>query len=317
MKVPPHATAHIYDSSGPSQTQHYLVRDGRILHILVPKWPIFDQNKSETEIENERAEYSIDLIETLINSIDFGGSSTAFLNTMVGLHALWRRKLDLNFKVLGHLIRDNEVVGIVMEPNGGRYVESYDRALVYKTFQELQRNKLVFVWENFDWCNLKTADGKVRFHTRNLQSIKDISRECDPERLARSREKHWSILESMLQSLGRPLLLDIQFSTDYHSNIIWSKHRRAITRKKRLPLSSKCDEDKDIERGEDDDVPFVSVGAVTLSRTSRRRQERQYEPYWPSNTLYTSAWSDVSDATSTTETGLSTSPGVFAHFTVV
>ncbi|KAK0189488.1 hypothetical protein F5146DRAFT_1051233 [Armillaria mellea] len=419
MKVPPHATAHIYDSSGPSQTQHYLVRDGRILHILVPKWPIFDQNKSETEIENERAKYSIDLIETLINTIDFTQTSKAFLvrrrngdvlvpkslrpttfrvtcptwerlidereieitdwvnvpnrkgrwnnmdveiwygyddcylrfvqNTMVGLRALWKRNLDLHFKVLGHLIRDNDVVGIVMEPNGGRYIETYDRALIYNTFQELQRNKLVFVWENFDWCNLKIADGKVRFHTRNLQSIKDISRECDPERLARSREKHWSILESMLQSLdtvtryfgsnqsefselntqrtarllayipfpGRPLLLDIQFSTDYHSNIIWSRHRRAITRKKRLSLSSKCDEDKDIERGEDDDVPLLSVGAVTFSRTSRRRQERQYEPYWPSNTLYTSAWSGVSDAPSTTETGMSTSSGIFTHLTTL
>ncbi|KAK0440146.1 hypothetical protein EV421DRAFT_2037015 [Armillaria borealis] len=61
---------------------------------------------------------------------------------MVGLHALWQRKLDLHYKLLGHLIRDNEVVGIVMEPNGGRYVESYDRALAYNAFQELQENNL-------------------------------------------------------------------------------------------------------------------------------------------------------------------------------
>lgn len=49
---------------------------------------------------------------------------------MVALHALWQRNLDLHFKVLGHLIRDNDVIGIVMEPNGGRCIEMYDRALV-------------------------------------------------------------------------------------------------------------------------------------------------------------------------------------------
>ncbi len=63
------------------------------------------------------------------------------------------------------------------------------------------------------------------------------------------------------------------------------------------------------------DVPRVSIGAVTLSRTSRRRQGHQYEPYWLPNTLHSSAWSDVSDATSTTEADLSTSSAVFAHFT--
>ncbi|KAK0476211.1 hypothetical protein IW261DRAFT_1488967 [Armillaria novae-zelandiae] len=270
-------------------------------------------------------------------------------NTMVGLRALWQRNLDLNFKVLGHLIRDNDVVGIVMEPNGGRYIECCDRALAYNTFQELQKNNLVFTWPDFSISNLKIADGKVRFHTRSVQSIEDISHEHDPERLAAVRQDHWDFLESMLWKLDemtrycgsnpveamnlhnqrvarllvhipfpeRPLLLDVQFSTDYHSSVIWSRHRRAITRKTRLPLLSKCNEDRDIERGRDDDAPHVPTGAVTLSRTSRRRQEHQYEPYWLPNTLRSSGRSDVSDATSATETESSTSksPPLFAHIT--
>ncbi|KAK0440162.1 hypothetical protein EV421DRAFT_812527 [Armillaria borealis] len=417
MKVPPHATAHIFDTSGPSETEHILVRDGHVLHVLVPKWLVCDQKKSKNEVEDDRVNFVIELIETLINTIDFTQTLTAFLvrrrngntlvpkplrstpfrvtcptwerlidereiettdwlyalnrrgrwnnmdvelwfgyddrylrfvqNTMVALRALWQRNLDLHFKVLGHLIRDNEVIGIIMEPNGGRCVEVYDRALAYNTFQELQKNNLIFDWPQASISNLKIADGKVRFETRLLQSVKDVSRERDPERLARARQTHWDSLESMLRSLDemsryygsnpaesmdihdrrtarllayipfpeRPLLLDIQFSTDYRSSIIWSRHRRAITRKTRLPLLSKCDEYRDIERGRDEDVPHVSVGAVTLSRTSRRRQERQYEPYWLPNTLHSSTWSDTSDATSTTETDLSTYSPVFAHFT--
>ncbi|KAK0237158.1 hypothetical protein EDD85DRAFT_937444 [Armillaria nabsnona] len=418
MKVPPHATAHIFVSSGANETEHILVRDGHVLHVLVPKWIVFDQSKSENEVEDDRVNYVIELIETLINTIDFTQTLTAFLvrrrngdtlvskplrsttfrvtcptwerlideseiettdwiydlnrkgrwnnrdvelwfgyedrylrfvqNTMVALHALWQRNLDLHFKVLGHLIRDNDVIGIVMEPNGGRCVEMYDRALAYNTFQELQKNNLVFDWSQASISNLRIADGKVRFETRILQSVKDVSHERDPERLAYARQTHWDALESMLRSLDemsrycggsnpaesmemhdrrtarllayipfpeRPLLLDIQFSTDYRSSVIWSRHRRAITKKTRLPLLSKCDEYRDIERGRDDDVPRVSIGAVTLSRTSRRRQGHQYEPYWLPNTLHSSAWSDVSDATSTTEEDLSTSSDVFAHFT--
>ncbi|KAK0494211.1 hypothetical protein EDD18DRAFT_1175983 [Armillaria luteobubalina] len=417
MKVPPLATAHLFVSAWPNEYEHTLVRDGHILQVFAPKWLTFDQSKSENEVEDDKVNNIIELIETLINTIDFTQTSTAFLvrrkngdtlvpkplrpttfrvtcptwerlidereieitdwvealnrkgrwknmdveiwygyddcrlrfvhNTMVGLYALWQRNLDLNFKVLGHLIRDNDVVGIVMEPNGGRYIECYDRALAYNTFQELQKNNLVFDYPEFSVSNLKIAEGKVRFHTRVLQSVKDISRERDPQRLADDRQIHWDALESMLRKLDemsrycgsnpseslrlhdrrtarllayipfpeRPLLLDIQFNTDYHSSVTWSRHRRAVTRKTRLPLLSKCDEDRDIERGRDDDGPRVSIGAVTLSRTSRRKQEHQYEPYRLPNTPHSSARSDVSDTTLTTETDLSTSFPIFAHVT--
>ncbi|KAK0493681.1 hypothetical protein EDD18DRAFT_1177976 [Armillaria luteobubalina] len=364
MKVPPLAMAHLIVSAWPNEYEHTLVRDGHVL-----------QRKSENEVEDDKVNNIIELIETLINTIDFTQTSTAFLvrrkngdtlvpkplrpttlrvtcptwerlidereteitdwvealnrkgrwknmdveiwygyddchlrfvhNTMVGLYALWQRNLDLNSKVLGHLMRDNDVVGIVMKPNGGRYIECYDRAFAYDTFQELQKNNLVFDCPEFSVSNLKIAEGKVRFHTRVLQSVKDISCERDPQRLADDRQIHWDALESMLRKLDemsrycgsnpaeslrlhdrrtarllayipfpeRLLLLDIQFNIDYHSSFTWSRHRRAITRKMPLPLLSKCDEDRDIERGRDDDGPRVSIGAVTFSHTSRHRQE--------------------------------------------
>ncbi|KAK0237364.1 hypothetical protein EDD85DRAFT_1008525 [Armillaria nabsnona] len=79
MKVPPHATAHIFVSSGANETEHILVRDGHVLHILVPKWIVFDRSKSENEVEDNRVNYVIEPIETLINTIDFSQTLTAFL----------------------------------------------------------------------------------------------------------------------------------------------------------------------------------------------------------------------------------------------
>ncbi len=151
-----------------------------------------------------------------------------------------------------------------------------------------------------------------------LQSLDEMSRYCggsNPAEYMEIHDRRTARLLAYIPFPERPLLLDIQFSTDYRSSVIWSRHRRAITKKTRLPLLSKCDEHRDIERGRDEDVPRVSIGAVTLSCTSRRRQGHQYEPYWLPNTLHSSGWSDVSDATSTTEADLSTSSAVFAHFT--
>ncbi|KAK0216244.1 hypothetical protein IW262DRAFT_1464773 [Armillaria fumosa] len=422
MKVPPHTTAHLIVGAWPSEYEHTLVRDGHILNVLVPKGLAFGQNNLEIEVEDDRVNYFIELIETLIDSIDFAGSSTAFLvrrknglclvakkghpttfrvtcptwerlidereieitdwvealnrkgrwnnmdveiwygyddchlrfvqNTMVGLHTLWQRNVDLNFKVLGHLIRDNEVVGIVMETNSGRYVENYDRALAYDAFQELQENQLLFDWPQFSISNLKIADGKVRFHTRVLQSIKDVSHEHDPERLADAQKTHWDALESMLRKLDemsrycgsnpaesihlhdrrtarllvyipfpeRSLHLDICLDTDYLSSIIWSRHRPASTRKTRLSILSKCDKPQETGCGRDEGVSYPSVKAVSLSRISRHRQGHKYEPYWLPNLPHSSAWSDASKGTSesTPEGNLATTgSSILAHSTAI
>ncbi|KAK0237344.1 hypothetical protein EDD85DRAFT_1008515 [Armillaria nabsnona] len=66
-------------SSGANETEHILVRDGHVLHILVPKWTVFDRSKSENEVEDNRVNYVIELIETLINTIDFSQTLRAFL----------------------------------------------------------------------------------------------------------------------------------------------------------------------------------------------------------------------------------------------
>ncbi|KAG7443288.1 uncharacterized protein BT62DRAFT_922067 [Guyanagaster necrorhizus] len=412
MRVPPHATAHLLLLGGLGNTEHTLVRDGHVLHVYAPNGPGVEQDRSTIEILT----YVIGLLETLLHTIDFTQTATAFLvrrkdghilipkklrpktfkityptwerlidereieitdwisaenrkgrwnnmdieiwygyedryltfvqRAMISLDALRRRNLDLHFKVLGHLICDNEVVGIVMEVNGGRYVELCDRALAYNAFQELQKHNLLLYFPEFSIANLKVADGKIRFPTRNLQNLKDVSRERDPVRLALARQSHWDALDSVMrtfdkavcfrglnphgkkeidqQNLGarllayipfpeRPLLLDIHFSTDYNSNIIWNRHRRANTRKTRFPTLSKCDEHWDTEHGRDEGVSSVSVSAVALSRTSRRRQERQYEPYHRLNIPYSPVWSDVGDSA-----GTEASEGdLHAHFTTL
>ncbi|KAK0457133.1 uncharacterized protein EV420DRAFT_1691455 [Desarmillaria tabescens] len=321
MKVPPHATAHIW--SVDIDSEHVLVRDGHVLRVFTPKWRLIEQNnKSEHELE---VDHFVSLIETLISTIDFEQSSTAFLpikllirpgsalsmsaklklpsgydmnrrgrwnntdveiwygwedrylrfvqRTMVSLDALRQRNLDLHFKVLGHLVRDDKVVGIVMEPNGGRYVKFSDRALAYNAFQELQKHNLLLDCPQFSFFNMKIADGKVRFESRTLQILRDVSYERDLERLAWVRKNHWDSLDPMmdiLESLARarnknpqtianavrervdcrllayipfperPLLLAI--SSNHYFDIIRNQHHRANTQKMRLPLLSKCGE---------------------------------------------------------------------------
>ncbi|KAK0443420.1 uncharacterized protein EV420DRAFT_1723970 [Desarmillaria tabescens] len=121
--------------------------------------------------------------------------------TIVSLDALRQRNLDLHFKVLGHLVRDDEVVGIVMEPKGGRYVEFRDRALAYNIFQELQKDNLLIGFPQFSFSNMKISDGKVHFETRTLQLLRDLSYEHDPERLAHTRKNHWDSLDPMMDIL--------------------------------------------------------------------------------------------------------------------
>ncbi|KAK0237174.1 hypothetical protein EDD85DRAFT_600574 [Armillaria nabsnona] len=258
MKVPPHATAHVFATSGPSETEHTtLVRDGHVLHVLVPKSLVFDQNKSENEVEADRVNYVIELIETLINTIDFTQTLTAFFvrrrngDTLVpsrhgpqpsellarsGSASSMSGKLKLLTGYMSSIEKGDGItwtsdIGpffaatfaeeiwfgydhyseICAENHDGppRFVAAqphvgiYDRALVYDMFQELQKNNIFFTWTQFSGSNLKIADGKVRFKTRSLQSVKDVSRERDPERLARARQKHWNVLESMLRSLDK------------------------------------------------------------------------------------------------------------------
>ncbi|KAK0445686.1 uncharacterized protein EV420DRAFT_1717448 [Desarmillaria tabescens] len=121
--------------------------------------------------------------------------------TMVSLDALRQRNLDLHFKVLGHMVHDDEVVGIVMEPKGGRYVEFRDRVLAYNAFQELQKDNLLIGFPQFSFSNMKISDGKEHFETRTLQLLRDLSYERDPERSAHTRKNHWDSLDSMMDIL--------------------------------------------------------------------------------------------------------------------
>ncbi|KAK0200781.1 hypothetical protein DFS33DRAFT_1354798 [Desarmillaria ectypa] len=405
MDVPPHAIAQISSvmTSMPEHIQLTLVRDGHVLYITIPPVPQSNGNPARDKLAKWK-NHHLDLIETLLHTIDFMQTSAAFLVsprngsshlvpkprshldftvtyptwgrlidereinitgwwdaehrkgrwndldvevfvgfdefslrsiqiTMASLDVLRQRNLDLHFEVLGHLIRDDKVVGIVMEPNDGRFVERHDRALVYNAFQELQKHNILVNFAQFSFSNVKIVNRKVRMDTSTLQSLKDASCELDPEQIALARQNHWAALNSMMTFFDiyihpaivnpapaliaahvndgrllayipfpeRPLLLDIRYKAHYRSNLIWNRHRKAVAQRSSLPLPPGCRDDDDAEYAEMEDTPFVSIREVTLSRTSRRRQEYHYEPYRRPNILCSSAWSDVSDATWTSE----------------
>ncbi|KAL0952621.1 hypothetical protein HGRIS_006871 [Hohenbuehelia grisea] len=52
------------------------------------------------------------------------------------------RGLDLTLEVLGHVVRDGHVVGLMTEPATGRLVQYHDRALVYNAVSKLQSRGL-------------------------------------------------------------------------------------------------------------------------------------------------------------------------------
>ena len=75
--------------------------------------------------------------------------------------------LDVSFEVLAHVLREGEVVGLVLEPTEGRFVNRGDRALVYEAVAKMQSRGLFFdFFDRYEAHNiLITDDEKIRFVT--------------------------------------------------------------------------------------------------------------------------------------------------------
>ena len=75
--------------------------------------------------------------------------------------------LDVTFEVLAHVLREGEVVGLVLEQTEGRFVNRGDRALVYEAVAKMQSRGLFFDFPDIyaAYNILITDDQKIRFVT--------------------------------------------------------------------------------------------------------------------------------------------------------
>jgi hypothetical protein len=70
--------------------------------------------------------------------------------------------LDLSFEVIGHVVRDDRIIGIMTEPAYGRMIEHGDQALVYEAVAKLQQHGVLYASAQHAPF-IMISEGKVRF----------------------------------------------------------------------------------------------------------------------------------------------------------
>jgi len=102
--------------------------------------------------------------------------------------------LDLTYDVLGHVLRDGLVVGLMTEPANGRMVEYSDRAEVYDAIAKVQRKGLLYT---ISCSTIMICDGKVR-----LLSLSSVRTFCpDAQGFKEADVYHWEALDVLFDEL--------------------------------------------------------------------------------------------------------------------
>ncbi|KAJ7589448.1 hypothetical protein C8J56DRAFT_938627, partial [Mycena floridula] len=108
------------------------------------------------------------------------------------------RDLDLSYEVLGHLTRDGDVVGMVLEPAEGRMVEYRDRLKVYAAFAKLQAHNVIHAG-CIGPSNIMIHKGKVRLLRLHPLRVYSDADKAEVERQA--KYWHWHGLEVVFKNL--------------------------------------------------------------------------------------------------------------------
>ncbi|KAJ6578796.1 hypothetical protein DFH09DRAFT_1148338 [Mycena vulgaris] len=103
--------------------------------------------------------------------------------------------LDVTFEVLGHILRDGEIVGLVTEhPGDDRRVEYEDRAAVYAAVRKVQSRGLII---SLNDSNISIHNRKVRL--LGMASVRKFSEFKDPDDAAEIF--HWQALSEIFDEL--------------------------------------------------------------------------------------------------------------------
>jgi len=126
--------------------------------------------------------------------------------------------LDLTFEVLGHIVRDNRVVGIVTEPSYGRMVEYDDRMLLYDAIAKLQQRNLLY--RCICPSNIMISGGKVRL--LGLSCIVSYPQHETSQLENDAEHSHWRGLETLFAelALGPNFMIPLRSRTSQAIKII-------------------------------------------------------------------------------------------------
>jgi hypothetical protein len=265
--IPRHATVMVGGGNSHTGRYYVLLKDEQLL--VVQATPCYEHfflstifDEATWEYLSREHEYGIEIIQSLLNVVEFGRSNWSYLVNYGGTyrliykdvpvrhlscptwatlvdegdvqitqwvsgeqrHGLWRGRevdllvawgeeyalsienntrghrlllgLDLTFEVLGHILRDGRVVGLMTEPAYGRLMDFRDRSLVYEAIAKLQKHGILYK-ECHHAPNIMISDGKVRF----LQTVH--MRRLPPVELAKEAEYwHWKTLEDSFNEIG-------------------------------------------------------------------------------------------------------------------
>jgi len=106
------------------------------------------------------------------------------------------RGLDLTYEVLGHVTRDEQVTGLMLEPAYGRRIEFQDRADVYAAITKVQRRGLIY---SVDSSSIMISSGKVRL--LGLSSVREAATVPTNQDLADMETYHWQALDIIFDEL--------------------------------------------------------------------------------------------------------------------
>jgi hypothetical protein len=105
--------------------------------------------------------------------------------------------LDLTFEVLGHIIRDGDVVGIMLEAGYGRPLRLSDRAIMYEAVAKLQSRNIYF--PSISKSNIIIHHGKVRF--MNVGGTARIRNDGQGPTEELAKTQHWKLLNALFDTL--------------------------------------------------------------------------------------------------------------------
>jgi hypothetical protein len=102
---------------------------------------------------------------------------------------------DLTFPMLGHIVRDGAVVGVMTEASHGRLVEFTDRAAVYDAVARMQQKGIIH--RNLHEGSVFITDSGVRF--LGISAV--IVVEDDEELEEQAQRWHWNCLKALFDKL--------------------------------------------------------------------------------------------------------------------
>ncbi|KAJ7699317.1 hypothetical protein B0H17DRAFT_306877 [Mycena rosella] len=103
--------------------------------------------------------------------------------------------LDVTFEVLGHIVRDGEIIGLMTHAVDDRPVEYKDRAAMYAAVTKVQSKGLIISFNGSS--DVSMHNGKVRFLVP--QAVRKFSEVDDPE--ATADIFHWQTLSKLFEKL--------------------------------------------------------------------------------------------------------------------